>query len=226
VHITPAKDPANGGDFQGMDYWSLQGYTVGSLLAEMLEVNPIRIDLPASVDNKTRYDFSIVLPKDEPPDSLRSLMRRGVEDHFHIASIYEIRLRDVYVLTASAPKLPRAAANDSAGGKSSSMGVSVLGVAGKEGPTLRAVHQIDAVSNISLPEATVDEFCQMLEDDLDRPVVNETKLDGRFDFEVLEPKVSPHELAKFDFVERLRKQLGLVIAPAQRNVETVVYRLR
>ncbi len=29
-----------------------------------------------------------------------------------------------------------------------------------------------------------------------------------------------------DFVKRLREQLGLVIAPAQRSVETVVYRQR
>jgi hypothetical protein len=59
------------------------------------------------------------------------------------------------------------------------LGVSVLAVAGKEGPTL---HQIGAFSNISLPDATVDEFCDMLEQDLDRPVVNETKLDGKFRF--------------------------------------------
>ena len=43
-----------------------------------------------------------------------------------------------------------------------------------------------------------------------------------FDFEVAEPKLSPHELPKFDFVERLRNQLDLVLEPAQRKVETFV----
>jgi hypothetical protein len=32
--------------------------------------------------------------------------------------------------------------------------------------------------------------------------------------------------SKGDFVQRLRDQMGLVIAPAQRYVETMVYRLR
>ena len=74
--------------------------------------------------------------------------------------------------------------------------------------------------------ATADEFCKMLERSLDRPLVNETKLDGRFDFQVPDPKFAQDELPKFDFVERLRNQLGLVIAPARRNVETIVYRSR
>jgi uncharacterized protein (TIGR03435 family) len=66
----------------------------------------------------------------------------------------------------------------------------------------------------------------MLEWDLDRPVVNETKLDGKFDFDVKDPELSSQQMPKGDFVQRLRDQLGLVIAPAQRYLETIVYRLR
>lgn len=40
------------------------------------------------------------------------------------------------------------------------------------------------------------------------------------------PEHSPREALKHDFVERVLQQLGLVIAPAQRSVDTVVYRLR
>ena len=67
----------------------------------------------------------------------------------------------------------------------------------------------------------------MLEWDLDRPVVNETKIEGTFDFEVRDPNLRSQTIPKRDFVEAaLRDQLGLVIAPSQRNVETIVYRLR
>jgi uncharacterized protein (TIGR03435 family) len=48
-------------------------------------------------------------------------------------------------------------------------------------------HGIDSITDTSLEDATVDEFCHMLEQELDRPVVNETKLDGSFDFQVREP---------------------------------------
>ena len=77
------------------------------------------------------------------------------------------------------------------------------------------------MTSISM-QGTVDEFCHMLESDLDRPVVNESKLDGIFDFQIRGNDLAP----KSEFVKLLRDQLGLVIAPAQRSVETVVYRQR
>jgi uncharacterized protein (TIGR03435 family) len=46
----------------------------------------------------------------------------------------------------------------------------------------------------------VDGFCNLLEQELDRPVVNETKLDGTYDFEVKMPEHSPREALKHDFV--------------------------
>jgi hypothetical protein len=64
------------------------------------------------------------------------------------------------------------------------------------------------------------------EQELERPVINETKLDGTFDFEVKEPEHSRREALTHDFVERVLQQLDLVIAPAQRSVDTIVYRLR
>jgi uncharacterized protein (TIGR03435 family) len=224
VHIAPAKDEFDGGNFSGMDYWSLQGYTVKHLLAEMLEVNPIRIDLPASIDTPAQYDFSIVLPKNEDRETQRSLIRQGAEDYFHLVAIRENRLRDVYVLTTSDKKPPAAASDAFAGGGfSSSTGFFEIG--GPDGLLEDKPHSIEAVSDIST-QGTVDEFCHMLENDLDRPVINETKLDGRFDFQVRGGEFIPGLLPKHDFVQRLREQLGLVIAPAQRSVETVVYRQR
>ena len=82
VHIAPAHDQVNGGNYAGDDYWSLQGYTVRKLLAEMLGVNPIRVDLPASVDTNTRYDFAIVLPKTEETGSKRWVTETKLTEHW------------------------------------------------------------------------------------------------------------------------------------------------
>ncbi len=221
VHIAPSKEDS-GGNSSASDYWSLQGYTVKRLLAEMLDLNPILIELPASLDARARYDFSIVLPKDEDKETMRNLIRQGAEDYFHLSIIRENRSRDVYVLTASDPKLPAATGGAGAyfGFSSSSIEIGDSGDSVGDRP-----HSIDAMTGISM-EGTVDDFCHMLEQNLDRPMVNETKLDGMFDFQIREPELASHELPKLDFVERLRKELGLVIAPAQRSVETIVYRQR
>ena len=222
VHIAPARSK-NGGNFAGPDYWSLQGFTVKNVLAEVSRVNAIRIQLPASVDTAARYDVAVVLPRPEEREEKQRLIRQGVEDYFHLTATQENLLRDVYVLTAPDRKPPAAPADPFAEGGggfafSSHMGAIVIGESD--------VHDIHAVTEIGLGNATVDEFCQMLERGLDRPVVNETKLDGQFDFEVKAPTLAFGQIPPPDFVERLREQLGLVIAPAQRNVETTVYRLR
>jgi uncharacterized protein (TIGR03435 family) len=87
-------------------------------------------------------------------------------------------------------------------------------------------HDINSITDIGLGNATVDEFCKVLEWGLDRPVVNETKLDGQFNFQVSAPERSSQQPPPHDFVERLREELGLAIVAAQRHVETTVYRLR
>ena len=53
----------------------------------------------------------------------------------------------------------------------------------------------------------------MLEDTLDRPVVNETNLQGGYDFHL--------KTEGEDFLEQLRTKLGLAITPASRTVEVL-----
>jgi len=222
VHIAPAKDALNGSNNSGMDYWSLQGFTLKRLLAEMLELNAIRIELPASIDASARYDFSIVLPKFEDREVMRRVILQGVEDYFHLRGMRENRLRNAYVLTASKPKLPASVVDPQAGGFSS------FGYFDFSDPfdASDKSYGIDAMTGFSMGSATVEEFCHGLERSLDRPLVNETKLDGRFDFQLPETERAPQEPPIFDFVERLREQLGLVITTARRSVETMVYRVR
>ena len=223
VHIEKARDEAGGGNFGSSDYWSLQGYTVKGVLAEMLDVNPIRIELPASVDSKAQYDVSIVLPKSEDRDAMRLLIRQGVEDYFHLTATHENKLRDVYVMTGTGEKLHRSPVNRRAGESFSS---SMSFEANAKDIARDSEYKIDAVTGVSMGGATVDEFCRMLEQNLDRPLVNESKIEGSFDFNISELDPAAKGARKGDFVERLRDELGLVITAEQRNVETIIYRPR
>jgi hypothetical protein len=75
---------------------------------------------------------------------------------------------------------------------------------------------ISAIRGISV-DGTADNLCRMLEIALDRPVVNETNLQGDFAF-----RVKASDGPENDFLERLRDQLNLTITPAQRSIEIVV----
>jgi uncharacterized protein (TIGR03435 family) len=224
LHVSPTRHELGGGNFSGPDYWSLQDFDLGSLLSEITGVNRIRIELPAALEDGKRYDFAIVLPAPEKRENMCRLIQRGIEEQFHITETRENRLRDVYVVTAADGKL-RASKASRLGG-SSSLGYYYTETVSKgEDPDIepivgsRAV-DIDAVSNIWM-DGTIEEFCHLLESGLGRPVVNETGLNGKFQFRVKENKVPAN-----DFVERLRDQLGLVVTRAQREVETVVFRPR
>ncbi len=67
--------------------------------------------------------------------------------------------------------------------------------------------------------ATIDDFCRYLEGHLDRPLIDETNLEGRFDLQVGDENPSAG-----DFIRRVRDQLGLVVTVAPRLVEMLVFR--
>jgi uncharacterized protein (TIGR03435 family) len=232
LHISPAKDQLNGGDYAGDDYWSLQGLTLKSLISMITGLNPSSIDLPASLDTRTRYDFALVLPAPEDKESMGALIQQEIERQFHLVSTHENRPRNVYVLT-SGEKKPPAAADSSNVGFASSVGyVSSAWVeaAGRNtapsdlDPGDFKLAGIGDVTDVGLI-GTADEFCHFLEQELDRPVVNETGLKGDFKFEVKgrEDELHGKTPPAHDFVERLRDQLGLIVTEEQRDVDTMVF---
>ena len=70
-------------------------------------------------------------------------------------------------------------------------------------------------------EGTIEEFCKFLERSLDRPLLNETNLQGLFEFRLDQSPASTG-----DFLVRLREELGLAIEPAERNVQLLVFNPR
>jgi len=226
LHVSPAKDELGSGNSSGDDFWSLQGFTLKGLIAEMYDVNPIRIVLPASLDNGKRYDFAIVLPEPKSREEKRRVIEQGIQDYFHITTARVEHQSDVYVVTASNGTPPATTARQSAGRmgsgfNSSSIGFETVGNADEMSSGDFRPPSINAVRSISVRNATMDEFCHTLESNLDRPVVNETNLEGKYDFQVRTGRGQQN-----DFLERLRSQLNLVVTPGQRNIETLVFQPR
>jgi uncharacterized protein (TIGR03435 family) len=226
LHVAPAKDEIGSGNSSGDDFWSLQGFTLKSLIAEMYDLNPIRIVLPAWLDNGKRFDFAIVLPEPRSREEKRRVIEQGIQDYFHITATRVEHLSDVYVVTAPNGTPPATKARQSAGGmgggfRSSSIAFKSVDSADEmTSGDLRPL-PINAIDSISVRNATMDEFCHTLESNLDSPVVNETNLEGKYDFQVRGGGGQQN-----DFLESLRSQLNLVVTPAQRNIETLVFQPR
>jgi uncharacterized protein (TIGR03435 family) len=85
---------------------------------------------------------------------------------------------------------------------------------------MNARRPIGDIRAISL-EGTLDNFCHTLESALDRPVVNETAMQGVYEF-----NLKSSESSENDFLDRLRDQFNLTIAPAQRRVQIVALKPR
>jgi uncharacterized protein (TIGR03435 family) len=184
-------------------------------IAKAYDLNPIRIVLPTSLKINKRYDFAFVAPEHQTPEEMQQHIQQGIQDHFHLSATYEDRLMDVYVLTAPNGKPPaHPDPNDpgSVGGASWRS----TGNIDENGMLLPA--GINAIRSIDLINGTVDDFCHMLEQGLDHPLINETHLDGKFDF-----RVRAEEGPQNNFTERLRTQLNLVVTPTQRQVEILVF---
>jgi uncharacterized protein (TIGR03435 family) len=220
LHVSPSqregRSKSSGGDF-----WSLQGFGLKDVIAELYGVNPIRVQLPATLDNDKVYDFALVLPEEASDEKLRDRFRQAFEDYFHITAARENRWLDVYVVTATQRKPPAVKAR--AEGKMISFSSSNLEFESAGGPD----EPIEVPKSISVAairgvrtEGTVDDLCNLLESQLDRPVINETNREGEFEFNVESTG------ARNDFLDRLRDQSGLVITPAQRSLEVLVFRLR
>jgi uncharacterized protein (TIGR03435 family) len=225
LHVTSSTGD-NRGNYGGMDSWSLQGFDVKEFIAEVYGINLIRIHLPIGLDERQRYDFSLVLPQAESKESIYDRFRQGIQDHFHVTALSEDRLEDVYVVTSTDRKPPaRKAAQDDnsiAFNYSSSVEYQVLSVADGDDqfPEPPKSVGLDAIRGVSV-DGTLDQFCHTLEGQLDRPVVNETHLDGQFELHV-----EGGQGLENNFLERLRTDLGLVITATQRNVKTLVFEPR
>jgi uncharacterized protein (TIGR03435 family) len=214
VHISPA----NSDDPSG-----LTG-TLKALIVQLLEVNPIRIQLPPALDNDTRYNVAVVPPAREGQEKVNNPILQAIEDYFAVTVAREERMLDVYIVTTANGKSPACLArpdNDSGFSFSSVQFEHPRGASALEDfPDIPNAVGLDQIRGISAT-GTLEDFCRALEAPLDRPVVNETNLAGAYEFNLKGGGSTDN-----DFLERLRDQFNLNITPAQRRVRVVVLKPR
>jgi uncharacterized protein (TIGR03435 family) len=220
LHVSPSQGEDNG-NFAGHLFKSLRGYTIKEAITNLYGVNWIRVFLPATLDNRSRYDFDLVLPEQEDQNKLDSLFKQGLSDHFHFSARRENRAEAVYVVTSlpgrKPPSIVRKDPNGMGGG--SGFGASItFAIRDSAEDAHEGVEpvSVSAVRGVSM-DGTADQFCDVLEKQLDRPVVNESGLDGEFEF-----RLKSMEEATNDFQKNLRDQLGLEITPAERDIDVLV----
>ena len=201
-----------------------------SMLSTVSGVPMSRVELPSWLDKGETFDFSMLYSPDLPNHVRDPLMLAWIESHFKVSIVRESRTMDVYVLGAPAglnPSVKEVASEGGwIGGLSMNMEVSPA-VTGDGAPALDfsthppgpGTFRNASIGSISASGATCEELAEILEQALDRFVVDETNLTGRYEFQLTGESGTTEAL--FD---RLRDQLGLTLAPASRSVTMLVAR--
>jgi uncharacterized protein (TIGR03435 family) len=216
VLVAPSAMPSGSTSFEtGPDSWTARGFDLKTLIAQVYDVDPRRIDLPDTPP--ARYDLTLKLPQEVDADTMQRLLAEAIEKQFAIAIAPATRSIDVYVLTAPhgpGPALRRHAAAPPAGlmhrtaiedANTAPADASRITYIGKECSGVSA-------GGISAIATTMADLRRTLEPTLDRLLVDDTHLTGSFDFAVGSYR-NQQEL--FDLLHR---QLGLAVALVRRNI--------
>jgi uncharacterized protein (TIGR03435 family) len=208
----------------------VSGFDLKSIVAQAYGVEESRVDFRDVAAAGKRYDVALVLPQAEGHDAMMGRVQDALKQKFNLKIASEDEAMDVFVVTAPygpGPKL-RPAENSMGGSIGSFGGVFYLAQGQQPTPEniKNAIEQQRASSgitlgNISVSGSTIEDFCKVLENVLDRKVVDETHLTGRYDFDLVWG-----DRTRDEFLDLLREQLGLALTPEQRGVPMLIVRSR
>jgi uncharacterized protein (TIGR03435 family) len=197
VLIRPS-DGSNSSSASGQGNITTLGSTVLDILSACYGINSVRIVTNSFLPDG-KYDF-VVKTAAKENDVAKDWLRQAVEATFGLNTGRETREMDVYVLTATNPEAIKLTSTVSTGGSSSSSGPG----------------RMQAIN------ASIKSLAWSLESRLIRPVIDETKLTERYDFE-LKWECKDQEHPDSDVLAKaVREQLGLELTPAKRPVEVLV----
>ena len=224
VHISPTKRAPEEGTSQssGPDHWTALGFELKAVIAQVYGVDASRIEFPADFNDGERYDFAVLLPQEATSEKLDSLVQRAIERYFRLAIAREVRSKDAYVVTAPDGPGPFLKEAEFAGGGFMGLSGAPIPWHSPDGtpPTLEDLRRARvSISEISGSGMTIAFLCSAIEDHLDHLVIDETALQGSYDFRVLNSGNSNEE-----FFQALHDQLGLVAMPDRRDVTMLVVR--
>jgi uncharacterized protein (TIGR03435 family) len=205
----------------GADHWEARGYDLKSLIAEIFEIDGRLVDVPDAVAANGRYDVSLSLPTELDQDSMQRILVKALAQRFGVTIKPEARSMDVYVL--SAPEGPASGLKRHSFARHAGLKRLVSGGDDSDDEGGRITYMGNDCSGvnsggITVEGGTIADFRRTLEPDLDRVLVDETKLRGSYDF-----KIGMYANQKQLF-ELMRVGLGLVVTPEQRNVTVLAVR--
>ena len=226
ARIAPTTMKAGSSSIEtGGDRWIARGYDLKTLISQIYDVDARRIDFAGNGPGDARYDVTLKLPREVDEDAMRRMLEQALERKFRLAIAAESKTLDVYVLTA--PNGPgaelhrHASSQHSPAGKASMMALESGDVQEDEERITvvgRNCAGVPSGGGITASAGTMPDLGRTLEPDLDRPMVDETRLMGSYDFQV----------GSYDNKESLFKllhdQLGILVTPAQRQVTVLTVR--
>jgi uncharacterized protein (TIGR03435 family) len=223
VKIDPSAQAADSSSIDvGADHWEARGYELKTLIAEIFQMDARLVDVPEDVAANGRYDVSLSLPTELDQDSMQRVLVKALTERFGLTIKPEARTMDVYVLTApdgAESGLKRHVFARHRGGlaKLVSGGDDSNDEGGRITYTGKDCSGVNS-GGITVEGGTLADFRRTLEPDLDRVLVDETKLRGSYDF-----KIGLYANQKQLF-ELMHVGLGLVVTPAQRKVTVLTVR--
>lgn len=219
VQITPSTMKDGSTEIAiGEDEWSARGYDLKSLIAQIYDVDVRRIEVANAQITNAKYDVSLALPQDESQEGIQRRLRDALQKKFGVSIKPETRSMEVYALTAPngmGPALHRHGSSMRGNGLMKQVSLDRSNV------ELDDAQQISymgkecsgvASGGITATAASLSEFSKTLEPDLDRVLVDDTRLAGSYDFQI--GRYSNQQ----ELFQKLHEQLGLVVVPTTRNV--------
>lgn len=240
VYISPAQTDGTISS-TSRDHWVRRGFDLKAILAEILTTGPVRVELPAALDNGTRFDFVLVPPREEDDESMHRRVLAGIENHFSVKVSREVRPVNVYVIRIAEGRTPQEKSEDEPSCGASFSTWKTFTVPDRfripDGPGrtrkaaeeasrqvmqspefLRAMEMAQLTGLVAL-SSSMSDLQRALENGLNRPVVDETGRNGVYDFQIRGAAHSTEE-----FLDLMRRQVGLTVEPDRRNVEMVIVR--
>ncbi|WP_158821069.1 TIGR03435 family protein [Granulicella sp. S156] len=225
VHISPTQKEIGTSMWSAPNYWITQGYELQGLVGMLYDYAATRIEFEDPELAQQRYDVALVLPNEEDEAAMKESIRIALQRELGLLITRDVRRRDVYIVTAPHGPGPKLRESRDMGGFTATHSL-VTVLSGKSAPTREDIEQLQlskranegiAVDSISISSGTITEFCSTLEQSLDRPVVDESQLQGRYSFELRREKLSRDQ-----FFERIQKELGLLVSPGEREVAMLI----
>lgn len=193
------------------DSWTAHGFDLKSLIAQLYDFDPRRIDFADRSLAEIRYDVILTSPTEMDADALQQLVVEALEKKLGLNIVHQSRELDVYVL--SAPQGPGAAMR-----RHSAKHAQDADDSEQFEFEERHCTGIASSKGITAVGGTMQGFVRELEPDLDRLLIDETHMQGGYDF-TIDGYGNQETLFKL-----LKDELGLVVSPARRNVSVVVVR--